>query len=104
MYIYAYVHICIYIYIYICVNCDVIPLMMTAGVVENSGHCIYSIGLKCFLNCLSLFHLVIYIYIYICVCVCMCVISVYICVYVYACNMFVSICMCYNVYMNAYIT
>ena len=24
----------------------------------NSGHCIYSIGLKCFLNCLSLFHFV----------------------------------------------
>ena len=32
--------------------------MKTAGVVENSEHCIYSIGLKCFLNCLSLFHLV----------------------------------------------
>ena len=27
---------------------DVVPLMKTAGVVENSGHCIYSIGLKCF--------------------------------------------------------
>ena len=26
----------------------VVPLMKTAGVVENSGHCIYSIGLKCF--------------------------------------------------------
>ena len=37
--------------------------MKTAGVVKNSGHCIYSIGLKCFLNCLSLFHLVFYIYI-----------------------------------------
>ena len=36
-----------------------------AGVVENSGHCIYSIGLKFFLNCFSLFHLVIYIYIYV---------------------------------------
>ena len=34
--------------------------MKTAGVVENSEHCIYSIGLKCFLNCLSLFHLVFY--------------------------------------------
>ena len=34
--------------------------MKTAGVVENSGHCIYSIGLKCFLNCLSLFHFVFY--------------------------------------------
>ena len=27
---------------------DLVPLMKTAGVVENSGHCIYSIGLKCF--------------------------------------------------------
>ena len=27
---------------------DVVPLMKTAGVVKNSGHCIYSIGLKCF--------------------------------------------------------
>ena len=40
---------------------DVLPLMKTAGVVENSGHCIYSIGLRCFLNCLSLFHLVFYV-------------------------------------------
>ena len=32
--------------------------MKAAGVVENSGRCIYSIGLMCFLNCLSLFHLV----------------------------------------------
>ena len=40
------------------------PLIKTAGVVENSGHCVCSIGLKCFLNCLSLFHLVFYIYIY----------------------------------------
>ena len=39
---------------------DVVPLMKTAGVVKNSGHCIYSIGLKCFGNCLSLFHLVSY--------------------------------------------
>ena len=38
--------------------------MTTAGVVEDSGHCTYSIGLSCFLNCHSLFHLVIYIYIY----------------------------------------
>ena len=29
----------IYIYIY---------MMKTAGVAKNSGHCIYSIGLKCF--------------------------------------------------------
>ena len=42
---------------------DVVPLMKTAGVVENSGHCIHSIGLRHFLNCLSLFHLVFYIYI-----------------------------------------
>ena len=26
---------------------DVVPLMKTAGVVENSGHCMYSAGLKC---------------------------------------------------------
>ena len=26
---------------------DVVPLMKTAEVVENSGHCMYSIGLKC---------------------------------------------------------
>ena len=38
--------------------------MKTAGVVENSGHWIYSFGLRCFLNCFSLFDLVIYIYIY----------------------------------------
>ena len=40
---------------------DLLPLMKTAGVVTNSGHCLYSIGLNFF----SLFHLVIYIYIYI---------------------------------------
>ena len=51
--------------VYLLTSVDVVPLMKTAGVVENSGHCIYSIGLKCFLNCLSLFHLVFYIYIYI---------------------------------------
>ena len=39
--------------------------MKTARVDENSGDCIYSIGLKSFLNCLSVFHLVFYIYIYI---------------------------------------
>ena len=40
---------CIYIYIYIYDPAfDVVPLMKTAGVVKNSGHCIYSIGLKCF--------------------------------------------------------
>ena len=48
---------------------DVVSLMKTAGVVENSWHCVYSIGLKCFWNCLSLFHLVFhlcpYLYIYI---------------------------------------
>ena len=27
---------------------NVVPLMKTAVVVENSEHCIYSIGLKCF--------------------------------------------------------
>ena len=27
---------------------DVVSLMKTAGVVENSGHCMYSIGLRCF--------------------------------------------------------
>ena len=43
---------------------DVVPLMKAAGGVKNSGHCIYSIGLKCFLNCLSVFHLVFHIYIY----------------------------------------
>ena len=36
------------------------PLMKIAGVAENSGHCTYSIGLKCFGNCLSLLHLVFY--------------------------------------------
>ena len=50
--------------------------MKTAGVVENSGHCTYSIGLKCFLNCLSLFHLVFYIYIHI-------YIHIYIYIYIY---------------------
>ena len=43
---------------------DVMPLMKTAGVVENSEHCIYSIGLKCFWNWLSLYHLVLCLYIY----------------------------------------
>ena len=51
--------------VYLLTSVDVVPLMTTAGVVENSGHCIHSIGLKCFRNCLSLFHLVFYIYIYI---------------------------------------
>ena len=37
-----------------------LPLMKTADVVTNSGHCIYSIGLKCFGNYLSLLHLVFY--------------------------------------------
>ena len=39
--------------------------MNTSGVVENSGHCKYSIGLMCFRNCFSLIQLVIYIYIHI---------------------------------------
>ena len=39
----------IYIYnVYLLTSVDVVPLMKTAGVVENSGHCTYSIGLKCF--------------------------------------------------------
>ena len=46
---------------------DVVPLVKTAGVVENSGHCIYSIGLKCHRTYALLFHLLIYRYIYICV-------------------------------------
>ena len=36
---------------------DVVLLMKTAGVVENSGHCMHSIGLRCFLNCHSLLQL-----------------------------------------------
>ena len=39
-------YICTYIYIFTSV--DVVPLMKTARVVVNSGHCVYSIGLKCF--------------------------------------------------------
>ena len=39
--------------------------MKTAGVVRNSGHFMFSIGLRCFLICLSLFHFVLYMYIYI---------------------------------------
>ena len=61
IYIYIYIHNNVHLLTYV----DVTPLMKTAGVIENSGHCIYSIGLKCFLNCFSLFYLVIYIYIYI---------------------------------------
>ena len=38
-----YTYICIYVYVV-----DVVALMKTAGVVENSGHCIYSTGLKYF--------------------------------------------------------
>ena len=34
----------VYIYTY---TLDVVPLMKTAGVVENSGHCLYCIGSKC---------------------------------------------------------
>ena len=44
---------------------DVVPLMKTAGVIKNSGHCVYSIGLMCFWNCPSLLQLVLYVYIYI---------------------------------------
>ena len=37
------------IYIYtLLTSADVVQLMKTAGVVENSGHCIYFTGLKCF--------------------------------------------------------
>ena len=79
---------------------DVALLMKTAGVVENSGHCIYSIGLKCFLNCLSLFHLVFYLlqsntryfvnllerftyhYVYIYICYCR-TFYVSLCIYIY---------------------
>ena len=32
--------------IYLLTSVDVVPLMKTTGVVENSGHCIYSIGLQ----------------------------------------------------------
>ena len=64
--IYIYIYCYILLYILLCIYIvDVVPLTKTAGVVENYGHCIYSIGLKCFRNCLSLFHLVFYIYIYI---------------------------------------
>ena len=41
---------------------DVVLLMKTAGVGENSGHCIHSIGLKCPCTCILLLHLLIYIY------------------------------------------
>ena len=34
--------------VHLLTSVDVVPLMKAAGVVENSGHCIYSIGLKCF--------------------------------------------------------
>ena len=44
---------------------NIVLLMKTADVVKNSGHCIYSIGLKCFLSCFLLFHLVIYAYVHI---------------------------------------
>ena len=43
---------------------DVVLLMKIAGVDENSGHCIYSIGLKCLLTCVSLLHFFINIYLY----------------------------------------
>ena len=62
---------------------DVVPLMKTAGVVENYGHCIYSIGSKCFPNCHSLFHLVFYIYIYIYI--------LYIYIHIYIYNLYIYI-------------
>ena len=34
--------------VYLLTSVDVVPLIKTAGVVENSGHCTYYIGLKCF--------------------------------------------------------
>ena len=50
---------------------DVVPLMKTAGVVKNSGHCIYIYWIKVFLklpfvvsfSVLSIYIYVIYIYI-----------------------------------------
>ena len=49
VHIYVHIYILVYIYIYIYIYIvDVVPLMKTAGVVENSGHCKYSMGLKCF--------------------------------------------------------
>ena len=46
--------------VHLLTSVDVIPLMKTAGVVENSGHCIYSTGLMCLWTCVSLFHMLIY--------------------------------------------
>ena len=68
--------------VYLLTSVDVVPLMKTARVVENSGHCIYSIGLKCFLNCLSLFHLVFYVYIYM-LYIFSLPVCIYMCMYVY---------------------
>ena len=62
---------------------DVVPLMKTAGVVENCGHCIYSIGLV-FLKlpfAASFSNLCIYRYIYI----------VYVYIYILFCPMYVYI-------------
>ena len=43
---------------------DVVPLMKTAGVVKNSGHCIYSIRIKVFLKFpFAVYFCVLYIYI-----------------------------------------
>ena len=93
--------------------------MKTAGVVENYGHCIYSIRLMCFRNCLSLFQLVFYllqsntryfidhlerftyhyiyanIYIYIYVHV---VVHIYVCMCIH-----VYVCTCMYIYVHIYI-
>ena len=51
--------------VHLLTSVDVVPLMNTADVVDNSGHCMYSIGLRCSISCLSLFQLVFHIYIHI---------------------------------------
>ena len=51
--------------------------MKTAGMVEDSGHCIYSIGLKCFLKLpFAVSFSVLFMYIYICT-------YVHICIHIY---------------------
>ena len=39
--------VCMAMYIICMYIVDIVPLMKAAGVVKNSGHCVYSIGLKC---------------------------------------------------------